>query len=116
MFFETEGGFPYTLTAPLIYESDLLKATLIVPEGFKTDLASVPRGLWNLIPKSGKQDRPAVIHDFLYVHNGVSRSQADAILNEAMAVCGVGRVSRWIIYSGVRVGGWQTWNRYRAKD
>jgi hypothetical protein len=42
----------------------------------------------------------------------VTRSQADMALNEAMQVCQVNRLTRWIIYSGVRLGGWVIWKKY----
>lgn len=113
--FQDDNGFPYTLVQPLSYESTLLAGLIVVPSGFKTDLASIPRGLWNILPKSGKYDRAAVIHDFLYQTNRIaSRAQADAVLNEAMAVCEVPTWQRWIIYSAVRLGGGSIWNRYRT--
>lgn len=111
---DADGGLPYTLVEPLLYVSDLFGRSLLVPAGFKTDLASVPRILWNILPPFGSYSSAAVIHDFLYQFNGVSRVQADAILNEAMQVQNVGRWTRWTIWSGVRLGGWKPWNAYRA--
>lgn len=108
------GGLPYVLTSPLIYESDTLKRTVTVPEGFRTDLASVPRILWNILPPMGSYSPGAVVHDYLYQHNGVTRADADAALREAMGVCAVSRWARWVIYAGVRVGGGAVWARYRA--
>lgn len=112
--FEDDDGLPFTLTAPLTYYSDVTP-TIVVPTGFKTDLASIPRGLWNILPPVGKYDRAAVLHDFLYqlAPNGCSRSFADGVLKEAMEVAGVGGFARWAIYTGIRAGGWVVWNRYR---
>lgn len=98
-----------------------------VPEGFVTDFASIPRVLWNVLPPTGGYGKAAVVHDWLYQQRGVQcalpngqtvvryvdRAEADATLLEAMVVLGVGRVTRQLIYRGVRVGGWVTWNRYR---
>lgn len=116
--FEDDGGFPFTLLEPLVYKSDVLGFTVTVPEGFKTDLASIPQLLENVIPRIGAYDAAAVIHDDLYQHppEGLARGTADSVLREAMDVCHVSRVKRWAIYAGVRVGGWVTWNRYRAED
>lgn len=116
--FEDERGFPLRLLAPLVYQSDKLGDPITVPTGFETDLASIPRPLWNILPPIGKADRAAVVHDFLYqtAWHGINRSTADAIFNEAMQVVGVGRFARWTIYSGVRIGGWKTWNRYRSEE
>lgn len=115
--YEDEGGFPFVLIADFVYHSDLLGRDIVVPAGFETDLASIPRGLWNVIPKVGPWDYAAVIHDFLYKNNGVTRSVADAVLSEALQVGPhVDRTHRWLIVSGVRVGGWHSWNDYREKD
>jgi len=54
---EDEGGFPFTLLEPLVYDS--------------------------------------------------------AVLREAMECCGVSRAQRWMIYTGLRVGGGLVWRRYR---
>ena len=112
--FEDDNGLPFTLTQPLTYYSDTTP-TIVVPAGFKTDLASIPRGLWNILPPVGGYDKAAVLHDFLYRNapNNCTRSFADGVLNEAMEVSGVGRFTRWAIYAGIRVGGWVVWNRYR---
>lgn len=100
--------------------------TVCVPAGFITDFASIPRGLWNLLPPTGAYGKAAVLHDFLYqrrlIRIGVdgsrfcTRREADDILNEAMGVVGVGRLTRWTIYAGIRVGGWATWNQYRSEE
>ena len=44
---KTEAGYEGkkvkdTLLAPLVYKSDSLKRIIVVPEGFKTDYASLP--------------------------------------------------------------------------
>jgi hypothetical protein len=108
--------WPYLLVTPLVYDSALLNRTLIVPVGFETDLASVPRPLWNILPPFGSYSSAAVVHDFLYKFNGVTRQQADAVLNEAMQVQKVGHWTRWTIWAGVRAGGWKPWNAYRAEE
>ena len=38
---------------------------IIVPKGFRTDLASVPRPFWSIIPPMGRYSQAAVIHDYL---------------------------------------------------
>lgn len=122
--FQDDGGLPFTLLQNLTYVSNILvtkpsgikepMATFVVPAGFKTDLASIPQILWNILPPFGRYDAAAVVHDYLYQHNGVTRGEADAILHEAMHVLRVGRAKRWAIYYGVRATGWVTWNRYRG--
>lgn len=109
-------GLPYELYQDLVFFSAKLDREITVPKKFLTDLASIPMGLWNLLPKSGRYDRAAVIHDWLYAKNGCTRAEADAILKEAMEALGVGGVKIWMIYSGVRAGGWKSWGKYRERD
>lgn len=117
-----DNGLPFTLLNPLRYVTNVDHlGTFEVPAGFKTDYASIPRVLWNVLPPVGAYDKAAVLHDHLYqtgkLHGlKVSRGEADAILREAMEVCQVSRVVRWAIYSGVRLGGWRFWRQYRKKD
>lgn len=121
-------GLPFELCKDLSYESDKLKRVIVVPgrikdpgdpdfkPGFLTDLASIPLGMWNILPKSGRYDRAAVVHDYLYQFNGCTRAEADAVLKEAMEVLQVGGFRIFMIYSGVRSGGWKSWNRYRKAE
>lgn len=116
LIFEDDQGLPLTLVVPLVYASDSLQRVLTIPAGFVTDLASIPQVLWNILPPIGRYDHAAVVHDFLYQNNGVTRAQADVVLREAMEVKQVPAWMRWTIYSGVRVGGWLPWKRYRSRQ
>ena len=89
---------------------EIIKAEI----GFRTDLASIPRILHSLIPQNGRHRKPAVIHDKLYRTAGLhdyTRAQADAIFLEAMLLVGVPRYRAYLMYSGVRAGGWITWKK-----
>lgn len=112
---DLDSGPPITLAQPLVYESDRLARTIIVPSGFVTDLASIPRGLWNIIPKEGKQNRAGVIHDWLYMtaEEGCTRKGADDALREGCLCSGVSARMARVIWLGVRLGGWVVWRRYR---
>lgn len=78
-----------------------------VPAGFETDFASVPRVFWNILPPTGSYGKAAVIHDYLYrIPWLATRTQADAVLLEAMTFLKVGWWTRQVIYWGVRVGGY----------
>lgn len=103
------------LLAPLVYDSALLQCTTRVPEKFVTDLGSVPRVLWNLVPPMGRADKGFVIHDWLYQQGTCTRGQADAVLEEAMEVLQVRWSLRAAIYRGVRLGGFLAWRSYRQK-
>lgn len=127
-------GVRWRITAPFEYRlgADDGPEKVSIPVGFITDFASIPRVLWNVLPPAGSYGRAAVIHDWLYQHRTVvrvatarsmpvvvrlvDRAEADRVLNEGMGVLGVGRLTRWLVYSGVRIGGWKPWNGYRSKE
>ncbi|PUA19564.1 DUF1353 domain-containing protein [Glaciimonas sp. PCH181] len=100
----------WVLTAPLFYQSDVAKQTFIVPRGFKTDLASVPRLPVVFLLAGATSNEAAALHDFLYSTHPVTRSVADAVLKEASAVTGVPVWRRWLMYIGVRIGGASHWD------
>lgn len=109
---EYVDGRTWKVKAPFVYETTILPPAaygaviLAVSIDFVTDFASIPRVLWNILPPTGRYGKAAVIHDLLYRTKGLAtRAQADAILFEAMGVLGVRWLTRWTIYSGVRVGG-----------
>lgn len=99
-------------------------AHYVIPRGFETDGASVPRPLWWLYPPFGQDYEPAaILHDYLYAHaeqypgsdqGHLSRGEADALFLEAMAALGYRASGRRVIHAAVRAGGWKAWNRYRA--
>lgn len=110
----TPDGKRWVLQQPFSYETDG-GALINVPARFSTDLASVPRVLWPLLPPFGKYTKAAVLHDWLYsehrLHHGhCSRAYCDAVLLEAMCDLGVGKVTRNVVWLGVRLGGWVAWN------
>lgn len=114
-------GHDWIVTKPFTYPSG--EYTVVVPFGFRTDFASIPRVLWNILPPTGTYGKAAVLHDFMYqtgkwMIDGVpcTRSSADSVLRAGMDDCGVGGLTRWMIYTGVRVGGWVRWNECRLRD
>jgi hypothetical protein len=93
---------------------------IIVPAGFLTDLASIPRLARGLVPVSGSFNRAAIIHDWLYKNKGAGipenyragldlRAKSDHIFNEAMRAAGVSTPMRLAMFSAVRLGGWAGW-------
>jgi hypothetical protein len=139
-----DGRF-WKVTAPFDYAVGYPdgKTIVHVPVGFLTDFTSIPQILWSFIPPTGFYGKAAVIHDVLYKLGNINgmkipQKYADDVLNEAMVVLSSawvlehGRtepgypyiprgelktlIEREIIYRGVRLGGWVTWNRYRKLD
>lgn len=76
---------------------------IIVPSGFVTDLASIPRIFWVLFPPTGSYGKAAIIHDFLLEENKRTRKECDKIFLEAMKVDDVNLFTRYIIYFGLRI-------------
>lgn len=82
---------------------------LTIPQGFITDLASVPRILWNIYPPFGKYTEAAVLHDYGYRTGGnypgatkpYSKRDVDNLFRDAMKICGVGAFSRFVLYQAV---------------
>jgi len=80
---------PFELQADLIYETDLLgfdDELIIVPAGYRTDFASIPRFFHRILPPIGRYSRAAVVHDWLCdVKPKMSSSDTAAdIFREAM--------------------------------
>lgn len=95
----------WQLTALLAFYSAKFDRMILVPNGFITDFASVPRlplAYWLF---AGVGQAAAVVHDFLYSGGAVPREVADAIFLEAMEACGVSAWRRWPMYWAVRVRG-----------
>ncbi len=78
---------------------------ITVKKGFKTDLASVPRILWFILPPHGYYGKAAVIHDYLYRTGKLPRKQCDDIFKEAMQVLKVKPWKIWVMYTAVRLWG-----------
>lgn len=89
-----------------------------VPAGEVTDLDSVPRLPFAYMLTKSATVIGAIIHDHLYrtgKRSGkvITRKEADDLFNEVMVAEGVKDWQRLMIYTGVRVGGWRPWNKYR---
>lgn len=82
---------------------------VLVPAGFITDWASVPRAFTWLIPQSGAWDPAAVQHDFLcgqVSHGGpISRADADGMFRTMLRELDVPVPQRYLMWSAVRIGG-----------
>lgn len=99
----------WILTAALIYQSDVAGQTFVVPAGFQTDLASVPRLPVVYLLTGDTSSAAAVVHDWLYGSHVVTREMADAVLREASQATGVPGWRRWLMWAGVRLGGASHW-------
>lgn len=94
----------------LIYESDVAAQVFVVPVGFTTDFASVPRIPIAFDIVGDIAHAAAVLHDWLYSTHPVPRDVADAVLKEAAIVSGISPFKAWLMWAGVRMGGASHWS------
>ncbi|EJQ8214212.1 DUF1353 domain-containing protein [Salmonella enterica] len=103
---EMLGHFNWRVHEPFaFYLSDDNSDVISVPAGFVTDLASVPRVFWILLPPDGKYAKAAIIHDYLYDNALRTKKEADKIFLDGMTVLGVPRWKRTVMYWAVRMFG-----------
>ena len=114
----------WQLLEPLIYESNNV-GMIIVPQGFLTNFASVPRLPFMYMFFGGVGDKAATLHDWLYAipHETfkgsgffVDRKLADKVLRGVIKECmtdswGITKsLTAWAMWAGVRIGGGSHWN------
>ena len=105
-----------------IRQRDGKEETITVRKGATTDFASVPPLFWSIVPKDGRWDGPALIHDELYRMRGADRNPArtraecDFIFYEGMGVVGVPYWKRWTMWTAVRLFGSGPWNKGGLKQ
>jgi hypothetical protein len=106
---EMLGSYKFKLLNPIVYADSKYTPTsttqIVVPAGFVTDLATIPRLFWSIMPPDGEYAKAAIIHDFLYTNNTFERYRCDQILEEAMEITGVDLWKRKVIYAAVRLFG-----------
>lgn len=122
---ETENGF-WELTTPF-YVTVFRDAQtpesfpthrIVVDNGFVTDFCSVPRMPFTYLLMGGIGNRAGVLHDWLYsieCREAIEREEADAILKEALAVCGVSWGKRFLMHAAVRMFGAAYWKKSKKK-
>lgn len=133
---ENIGGGKHRVIEDFIYYSNTV-GYIIVPAGFETNFASVPRLPFVYLLFGGVGDEEAVLHDFLYTpphtpgtchQKIVTRSEADLMFRGAryqadycalldyedvrpMRILGNAwaYIGSWCMWAGVRLFGWRHW-------
>ncbi|MBI3149219.1 MAG: DUF1353 domain-containing protein [Betaproteobacteria bacterium] len=82
---------------------------VVVPAGFVTDLASIPRVFWSVLPTDGAYTFPAIVHDYLYWVQKYPRETADIVFRYGMDDMKVSSAVAAMIYAAVRTGGGSAW-------
>lgn len=109
------GGDFYFIRGPIGWkpngDADPTLEKVEVPEGFVTDLASIPRILWPILPKDGDYAQPAVIHDYMYWCQQKPKRTADRVFQLGMKELQVSFWKTAIIYLAVSWLGGRAWRK-----
>jgi len=102
----------YMLNKPLHYFSNQLSRLFVVPEGTKTDFASIPSFIKFWIDDDGGSIRDAaVVHDYLYsnksnvMYSDIDRKSADGVIIEGMEDLNASYIKRRAVYYALRLFG-----------
>lgn len=95
------GAYQWTVVRAWRYAMAGQDVHIIVPAGFQSDLASVPRLFWAIVPPYGKHLEASIMHDYL-CYSGWSRAKADREFLHAMKRAGVKRWRRMVMFWAVR--------------
>lgn len=101
---EKDGRAVWRLTMPLCYQGK--DVTVVVPYGFETDFASVPRLPLAYWLCGDNAHEAATVHDYLYctdANPNVSRKDADDVFLAIMEEMGEAWWRRKIMYRMVRM-------------
>lgn len=112
--FQADGNI-FAYLEPQPYEIIRTGRTVVIPQGFVTDFASVPLAAQSVLPQLGPHAMAAVLHDFLYWDQSCTREQADLLFYEAMTEYGVTNWRRSIAYWAVRLRGGGAWTTNAAE-
>lgn len=96
---------------------DVVRSSVfVVPAGFSSDGASVPRALWWLCGDPMERPRlyAALLHDWLYTTGVVSRAEADAIYYAMLRHFGYSPMDASVNYLAVRLFGSRHYGRRAA--
>jgi len=116
------SGKKFKLHFDFTYYWERYGIVIKVPRSFVTDFASIPQPFHAFIPKLGRYNKAAVLHDAVYQHFFLiinkqkkpfyfTRKLADLLFLDAMRDLGVSERKRKIMYLGVRWFGWLSWRR-----
>ncbi len=107
------SGKRFRLFVPFTFRSKRYGTMIRVSAGFVTDFASIPRFARMLIPKLGRYNKAAVLHDAMYqgVIFAFNRYGADLLFLDGMVALGVAPWKRRLMYRFVRLFGWAAWKK-----
>lgn len=84
---------------------DRTNEAITIPDGFNTNLASIPRLLYTIFPRSSDYDLAAAVHDYLYETGKYPRKVCDKIFKDFLILSNVSDKVASRMYRAVRVFG-----------
>lgn len=85
---------------------------LVIPAGYITDFASVPRMLKGIINSVGNHNLAVLVHDYLYdTQDSRGRKFADNEMLFLLKKEGCSKIKQLCMYVAVRLGGRSWWRR-----
>ena len=103
----------YFLLRPISWQPNPGQSSLArveVPTGFVTDFASIPRAFWSLLKPDGDYTYPAIVHDYLYWNQDISKEDSDLIFMLAMEDFKIHSLTANTIYLAVKKFGQGAWD------
>lgn len=97
---DDKGQGRWKLLEPVVFQSDIV-GEVVVPAGFTTDFASVPRLPGAYLLTGNRAHRAATVHDYLLEHSDIRRDIIDRVFREAMLDCGIPIAIVTEMYAGV---------------
>ncbi len=91
---------PCELTRDFIYVTED-GDTIRVPEGYRSDFASIPRFFWRIFPPMGRYTYAAIVHDWLCDQEIRDTKYASLMFLEMMEILGVPKIKRKAMYRAV---------------
>lgn len=83
---------------------------ILIPAGYVTDFASVPRLLRGIIQPSGNHNLAVLVHDWLYDNRLYTRKFADREMLYWLKMSGCSNLKAYTMYYACRLGGRSWWN------
>lgn len=99
----------FFLVEPFVVRVGVGNDSLVVPEGFVTDFASIPPRVRGFLPKLGPHLFPAIVHDYLYWEQTCTRQESDRIFAKMMEEMGTSWVTRKALSWGLFLFGGRGW-------
>jgi hypothetical protein len=111
LYFDKEKPWRHELIEPVKWKLTNGEQ-LVIPVGYKTDFASVPRMLRGIVQPGGNHNLATLIHDWLYDNqHKEGRLFADKEMLHWLLKIGCSKVKAYTMYYAVRLGGKSWWNK-----